>query len=305
MASDTAASAAADAPIHRAGRPRRAAMLLRDRGASIGLAVIALLTLVALFAPLVAPFDPTAQSVTNALQPPNWTHLFGTDEYGRDVFSRIVFGTRPALVVGLSSVLVAVCLGTPLGLLAGYVGGWLDAGVSGIVDVMLSFPTLLLAILVVTLAGSGIGVVVVAIGFAQMPIFVRLARSSAIVIRQLDYVAASRTFGAGNWRILSRHVLPNAAGPLVVMATLGIAGAIREEAGLSFLGLGVQPPNPSWGNLIRDGVSNILDTPWLALLPGLMLTAAVLAFNLVGDAVRDALDPRELVAGARRGSRDR
>jgi ABC-type dipeptide/oligopeptide/nickel transport system permease subunit len=279
-------------------------MLLRDRGASIGLAVIALLTLVALLAPLVAPFDPTAQSVTNALRPPSWSHLFGTDEYGRDVFSRIVFGTRPALVVGLSSVLVAVCVGTPLGLLAGYLGGWLDAAVSGIVDVMLSFPTLLLAILVVTLAGSGVGVVVVAIGFAQMPIFVRLARSSAVVIRQLDYVAASRTFGAGGWRILLRHVLPNAAGPLVVMATLGIAGAIREEAGLSFLGLGVQPPNPSWGNLIRDGVSNILDAPWLALLPGLMLTAAVLAFNLVGDAVRDALDPRELVAGAR-GSRNR
>lgn len=282
-----------------AAPPNRIAMLLGDRGASIGLAVIIVLVLVAVFAPLLAPFDPTAQSVTNAFQPPSWAHLFGTDEYGRDVFSRIVFGTRPALVIGLSSVLAAVCLGTPLGLLAGYLGGWLDTAVSGLVDVMLSFPTLLLAILVVSLAGSGIGVVVAAIGFAQMPIFVRLARSSAVVIRQLDYVAASQTFGAGNWRILSRHILPNAAGPLVVMATLGIAGAIREEAGLSFLGLGVQPPDPSWGNLIRDGVSNILDTPWLALLPGLMLTAAVLAFNLVGDAVRDLLDPRELVAAAR------
>jgi ABC-type dipeptide/oligopeptide/nickel transport system permease subunit len=147
----------------------------------------------------------------------------------------------------------------------------------------------------VTLAGSGIGVVIIAIGFAQIPIFVRLARGSALVIRELDYVAASRSFGARSFRILRRHILPNAMGPLVVMLTLGIASAIREEAGLSFLGLGVQPPSPSWGNLIRDGVNNILDAPWLALFPGLLLTISVLAFNLIGDAVRDILDPRDIV----------
>jgi peptide/nickel transport system permease protein len=277
---------------------RRSRMLLADRGAAIGLAFIAALIMTAVLAPLIAPFAPTAQDVVSALQPPSIKHLFGTDDFGRDVFSRIVYGTRPALIIGLCSVLFASCLGTPLGLAAGFLGGWLDTAVSGVVDVLLSFPTLLLAIMVVTLAGSGLPVVVVAIGFAQLPIFVRLARGSALVIRELDYVAASRTFGAGHWRILHRHVLPNALGPLIVMATLGIAGAIREEAGLSFLGLGVQPPSPSWGNLIRDGVNNILDAPWLALAPGLLLTASVLAFNLVGDAVRDILDPRDITGEA-------
>lgn len=275
-------------------RWRRWNMLLTDPAAGLGIAFIVALVLIAILAPLIAPFSPTSQNVVSALQPPSFAHLFGTDDFGRDVFSRIVYGTRPALIIGLCSVLFASCVGTPVGLAAGFFGGWLDTVVSGAVDVLLSFPTLLLAILVVTLAGSGIPVVIVAIGFAQLPIFVRLARGSALVIRELGYVAASRTFGAGPLRILQRHVLPNALGPLIVMATLGIAGAIREEAGLSFLGLGVQPPSPSWGNLIRDGVNNILDAPWLALAPGLLLTASVLAFNLVGNSVRDILDPRDI-----------
>lgn len=279
-------------------RRRRWSMLLADRAASVGIALIAALVLTAVLAPLIAPDTPTAQDVALALRPPSFTHLLGTDDFGRDVFSRIVYGTRPALIIGLCSVLFASCVGTPIGLAAGFLGGWLDTAVSGAVDVLLSFPTLLLAILIVTLAGSGVPVVIVAIGFAQLPIFVRLARGSALVIRELGYVAASRTFGAGPVRILRRHVLPNALGPLIVMATLGIAGAIREEAGLSFLGLGVQPPNPSWGNLIRDGVNNILDAPWLALAPGLLLMASVLAFNMVGDAVRDILDPHNLSSEA-------
>jgi ABC-type dipeptide/oligopeptide/nickel transport system permease subunit len=277
---------------------RRTGMLLRDRGACVSVAAIAILVIIAVVAPLIAPFDPTAQNVVAALRPPSWVYLLGTDDYGRDVLSRIIYGTRPALEVGLLSVALATCVGTPLGLFAGYVGGWPDSAISGVVDVLLSFPTLLLAILVVTLAGSGIGTVIVAIGFAQIPIFVRLARGSALVIRQLDYVAASRSFGARSFRILRRHILPNAVGPLVVMLTLGIASAIREEAGLSFLGLGVQPPAPSWGNLIHDGVNNILDAPWLALFPGLLLTISVLAFNLIGDAVRDILDPRDIVGRA-------
>jgi peptide/nickel transport system permease protein len=277
---------------------RRTGMLLRDRGASISVVMMVILVLIAIFAPLLAPFDPTAQDVTAALRGPGWTHLLGTDEYGRDLLSRIIYGTRPALEVGLLSVTLAGCIGTPFGLLAGYVGGWLDSVISGVVDVLLSFPMLLLAILVVTLAGSSVGTVIVAIGFAQIPIFVRLARGSSLVIRELDYVAASQSFGARSVRILRCHILPNAIGPLVVMLTLGIASAIREEAGLSFLGLGVQPPAPSWGNLIRDGVDNILDAPWLALFPGLLLTISVLAFNLIGDAVRDILDPRNIVGRA-------
>lgn len=277
-------------------------MLLRDRGASVSVVMIAILVIIAILAPLIAPFDPTAQDVAAALKPPGWSHVLGTDDFGRDVLSRIIYGTRPALEVGLLSVALAACVGTPFGLFAGYVGGWPDSAISAVVDVLLSFPMLLLAILVVTLAGSGIGTVIVAIGFAQIPIFVRLARGSALVIRELDYVAASRSFGARSFRILRRHILPNAIGPLVVMLTLGIASAIREEAGLSFLGLGVQPPAPSWGNLIRDGVNNILDAPWLALFPGLLLTISVLAFNLIGDAVRDILDPRDVVGRAGPGA---
>jgi ABC-type dipeptide/oligopeptide/nickel transport system permease subunit len=296
---DALAASRSSAISTRAGRMgQRARMLLADRGAAAGLAFIAALIAIAVLAPLIAPYAPTAQDVASALRPPSAAHPLGTDEFGRDMLSRIIHGTRPALVIGLCSVAFASCIGTPLGLAAGFLGGWLDTAVSGAVDVLLSFPTLLLAILIVTLAGSGLPTVIVAIGFAQLPIFVRLARGSALVIRELDYVAASRTFGAGHWRILRRHVLPNALGPLIVMATLGIAGAIREEAGLSFLGLGVQPPDPSWGNLIRDGVNNILDAPWLALAPGLLLTASVLAFNIVGDAIRDILDPRDITGGA-------
>jgi len=295
---DAAPEASTLAPPQASRLSRRAGMLLRDRGATISLAMTGLLAVIAVIAPILAPFDPTAQDVVAALRPPGWQHLLGTDDYGRDILSRMIFGTRPALEVGLLSVMLAAGVGTPLGLLAGYVGGWLDNAISGVVDVLLSFPMLLLAILVVTLAGSGIGTVIVAIGFAQIPIFVRLARGSALVIRELDYVAASRSFGARGFRILRRHILPNAMGPLVVMLMLGIASAIREEAGLSFLGLGVQPPAPSWGNLIRDGVANILDAPWLALFPGLLLTISVLAFNLIGDAVRDILDPRDIVGRA-------
>jgi len=283
--------------VPRVARRSRLRVLLTDPGARIALLVILALALLALFAPVIAPFDPTAQRVADALQPPGTTYWFGTDEFGRDVFSRVVHGARPALLVGLCSVTLAVCVGTPIGLVAGFLGGWLDTAVSGVVDVLLSFPSLLLAMMVVTLAGSGLEMVVLAIAISQVPVFVRLARSSAMILRELDYVAASRSFGAGRLYVLWRHILPNSVGPIIVMATLGIAGAIREEAGLSFLGLGVQPPAPSWGNLIYAGVANILDAPWLALLPGTLLTLSVLAFNILGDSVRDILDPRDIVSG--------
>jgi len=276
----------------------RLGTLLADKGACAGLVVIALLVAVALLAPLLAPYDPTAQHVRDAFQPPGARYWFGTDEFGRDVFSRVVHGTRPALLIGLFAVALSVAVGMPLGMLAGFVGGRLDAAVSAVVDVMMSFPTLLLALMVVTLVGSSPGTVILAIGLSHVPVFVRLARSSTLVVRELDFVAASRSFGASSLHIIRRHILPNVVGPSVVMATLGIAGAIREEAGLSFLGLGIQPPAPSWGNLIRDGVAAILHAPTLAILPGLALTACVLAFNLVGDAVRDMLDPHDIAAAA-------
>jgi ABC-type dipeptide/oligopeptide/nickel transport system permease subunit len=272
-------------------------MLVADRGALTGLIIIGLIVLIALIAPWIAN-DPTGQSIVNALKAPSGQYWFGTDEFGRDIFSRVIYGTRPALLVGLLSVLVSVAIGVPLGMIAGLRGGWIDTGVSSAVDTMLSFPPLLLALMVVTLVGSSTPVLVMAIGIAHVPIFVRLARSSTLLIRELDYVAASRSFGGRDLHILAQHVFPNIVGPIIVMATLSIAGAIREEAALSFLGLGVQPPNPSWGNLIRDGVTTILEAPWLALIPGLCLTVSVLAFNILGDSVRDLLDPRDLASSA-------
>jgi peptide/nickel transport system permease protein len=256
--------------------------------------MLAFLVATAVLAPVLSPYDPVAQNISNALAPPSTSHWFGTDEFGRDVLARVLYGTRPALLVGVLSVLVSVCVGVPLGMLAGYFGGWIDRIVSGWVDVMLSFPALLLALLIVTLLGSGVPVLILALGIAHVPIFVRLARSSSLLVRELDYVAASRSFGASRLHVIAVHVLPNVLGPVVVMASLGIAGAIREEAALSFLGLGIQPPQPSWGNLIREGIAVIFDAPWLAIIPGLYLTASVLAFNLLGDVARDALDPRDV-----------
>ena len=284
-------------PVPRRAASIRVQMLVTDRGALTGLIILAFVVAIALLAPWIAS-DPADQSIVNAFKPPSAEYWFGTDEFGRDVFSRVVYGARPALLVGVLSVLVSVAIGMPLGMLAGLRGGWIDVGVSGAVDIMLSFPPLLLALMVVTLVGSGVPVLIMAIGIAHVPIFVRLARSSTLLVRELDYVAASRSFGGRDRHVLWRHVLPNIVGPIIVMATLSIAGAIREEAGLSFLGLGVQPPNPSWGNLIRDGVTTILEAPWLALIPGLCLTVSVLAFNMLGDSVRDLLDPRDIASSA-------
>ncbi|WP_085028671.1 ABC transporter permease [Ensifer aridi] len=273
-------------------------MLLNDLGARVGLAFILFIVSAAALASIIAGYDPTDQSVVNALLPPSTEHWFGTDEYGRDVFSRTVYGARPALIVGLLSVAFSLAVGVPLGMLAGFKGGWLDTVVTAIVDTMLSFPSLLMALFIVTLIGTSLPVVICAIGLANVPVFVRLARSSTLLVRELDYVAASRTFGASDFRIIVQHVLPNIISPLIVMATLSISGAITSEASLSFLGLGIQPPTPSWGNLIRDGVHAILEAPWLALIPGLCLTVSVLAFNIVGDALRDILDPRDLASSA-------
>jgi len=275
-------------------------LLRRDKPAAVGALVILLFAVVALLAPLIAPYDPTAQDVARALEEPGTEHWLGTDEFGRDMLSRIIFGTRPALLVGVLSVCVSVAIGLPIGMLAGYRLGWMDRVVGWLVDTMLALPALLLALMVVALLGASTAVLVIAIGVAHVPIFVRLARGSTLVVRNLDYVAQARTFGASDLHILFRHILPNIAGPLIIMATLSIAGAIREEASLSFLGLGIQPPAPSWGNLIRDGVAQVLEAPLLAILPGAALTLAVLAFNLVGDSLRDLLDPRDLAAGGSR-----
>lgn len=262
----------------------------------IGGLIILAFVVIALFVPWIAPFEPTEQHILDSLQPPSATYWLGTDEYGRDLFSRALYGTRPALLVGVLSVLVSIGIGVPIGLVAGYRMGWIDRAVGWMMDIMLSFPSLLLALMIVTLLGAGVTNLVVAIGIAHVPIFVRLTRSSAMVVRNHEFVVASRSFGATDARILRRHMLPNVLGPIIVMSTLSIAGAIREEASLSFLGMGIQPPNASWGNLIRDGIGFILEAPWMAVAPGLALTLSVLAFNMIGDSLRDMLDPRDIAA---------
>lgn len=273
-------------------------LLLRDKTALFGVFFIAVFVLIAALAPVLAPFSPTEQSIVNAQRPPNEVFWLGTDEFGRDILSRVIYGTRPALLVGILSVVVSMAVGVPLGMLSGFRMGWVDRVVTAAVDIMLSFPPLLFALMIVTLLGSGVHIVILAIGMAHVPIFIRLARSATMVVKQLDFISASRTFGASDWHILVRHVLPNIIGPIIIMGTLSIAGAIREEAALSFLGLGIQPPAPSWGNIIRDGIADILEAPWIAIVPGVFLTVSVLAFNMVGDSLRDMLDPRDLAAAA-------
>jgi peptide/nickel transport system permease protein len=277
-------------------RPLAAAagLLRQDPAAFLGLVAILVLAAIAIFAPWLAPHDPTAQSVARALEGPSADYWLGTDDYGRDLLSRIIFGARPALLVGVCSVLVSMAIGVPLGMIAGFRLGWIDQVTGWLVDIMLSLPSLLLALMVVTLLGSSSTVLILAIGISHVPIFLRLARSSTMVLRNHEFINLARSFGATNFFIIRRHILPNVLGPIITMATLSIAGAIREEASLSFLGLGIQPPEPSWGNLIRDGVANFLEAPGLAVIPGAVLTIAVLAFNLVGDSLRDLLDPRNL-----------
>lgn len=295
-ASPAPAPAAGNDPVR--PNPVSAALkvLVLDRTALIGCLIILGFCFVALFAPLIAPFDPTEQHILDSLKAPNATYWLGTDEYGRDLFSRMIYGTRPALIVGVLSVLVSISIGVPIGLVAGYRLGWFDRAVGWMIDIMLSFPSLLLALMIVTLLGSGMTVLVFAIGISHVPIFVRLTRSSAMVVRNHDFVIASRSFGATDTRIMRKHILPNVLGPIIVMSTLSIAGAIREEASLSFLGMGIQPPDPSWGNLIRDGIGFILQAPWMAVAPGLALTLSVLAFNMIGDSLRDMFDPRDIAA---------
>jgi ABC-type dipeptide/oligopeptide/nickel transport system permease subunit len=288
-------------PPRRSGWRAAFGVLLRDKTAFVGFLFIAGFVLVAALAPVLAPFSPTEQSIVHSLRPPNEVYWLGTDEFGRDILSRVIYGTRPALVVGILSVLVSMAIGIPLGMISGFRMGWTDRAVSATVDIMLSFPPLLFALMIVTLLGSGLQIVVLAIGIAHVPIFVRLARSATMVVKNLDFISASRTFGATDLRILAREILPNILGPIIIMGTLSIAGAIREEAGLSFLGLGIQPPTPSWGNIIRDGIANILEAPWMAIAPGIFLTVSVFAFNMVGDSLRDMLDPRDLTVAARTG----
>jgi peptide/nickel transport system permease protein len=254
----------------------------------------AVMIVVAAAAPLLAPLSPSAQYADAVLKGPGVVerHMLGTDEFGRDILSRIIWGARVSLQVGLASVVFAFALGVPLGIYAGYRGSKAEVAIMRGTDMLMAFPTLLLALIIVTALGGSLINEIVAIGVALTPNFVRLARSLTLTIRETDYVMAARGIGAGQLRVMARHVFPNALYGLVVVATLYIATAIRTEAGLSFLGLGVPPPTPSWGNILSEGRQYIKCCPWITTFSGLAIMLAVLAFNIVGDALRDILDPR-------------
>src|SRR2546427_3269062 len=274
---------------------RRAA---RARLAPFGGAVMLLAILVALAAPLLAPYDPLAQNLGNTLARPGRAHLLGTDNVGRDVLSRVIWGTRVSLVAGLVSVALAVVAGTLLGILAGYFGGRVDGFVMRLMDAVLSFPPLVLALALGAVLGAGLTGVLLALGVVYTPTFARLMRGQVLSIEARDYVDAARALGASGWRVAWRHVAPNAINPIIVQASLSVAFAILAEASLSFLGLGIQPPQASWGSMINAGRGYLQQAPWIVFGPGAALFVTVVGLNFVGDAVRDALDPRMSEAGA-------
>ena len=268
---------------------RRAA---RARLAPFGAAVLLLAITVALLAPVVAPYNPLKQNLNNTLARPDWTHFLGTDNVGRDVFSRVIYGTRVSLVAGFGSVVIAVLAGGLLGLLAGYAGGRVDNLVMRMMDAVLSFPPLVLALALGAVLGAGLTGVVIALGVVYTPTFARLMRGQVLSITAREYVDAARALGAPGWRIAWSHVLPNATAPIVVQASLSVAFAILAEASLSFLGLGIQPPAASWGSMINAGRGYLQQAPWIVFVPGAALFVTVVGLNFVGDAIRDALDPR-------------
>jgi len=259
----------------------------------LGLAVVAFFVLVALAAPWLAPQDPLATSWSAVREPPGAAHLFGADELGRDVLSRVIWGARASLLAGLVSVCISLALGVPVGMLAGYVGGWTDALLSRITDAMLACPFLILAIALAAFLGPSLSNAMIAIGVSAMPVFVRLTRAQVLAAKTEEYVEAARALGNPHLRIALRHILPNIVAPLIVQATLAIAAAVIAEASLSFLGLGQQPPAPSWGSMLNTAKNYIDQAPWMAIWPGLSIFLLVLSFNLLGDGLRDALDPRQ------------
>ncbi|RME64943.1 MAG: ABC transporter permease [Caldilineae bacterium] len=272
-------------------RPSFLRRLLRSPSVILGAVIVLSLIVAAVFAPLIAPYDPIRQSFRIQLQPPSPAHWLGTDEFGRDILSRVLYGARWALFVGLLADTIALVAGVLLGLVAGYYGGWVDAVVTWLTDVMLAFPYLLLAMIVVAVLGPGITNAMIAIGIVYIPQYTRLVRGTVMSLREKEFVEAARCVGMSSPRILLRHILPNCVAPIIVMATLAIGWAIVETAGLSFLGLGAQPPTPEWGSMLSSGRTYMLSAWWIATFPGLAILVVVIGFNILGDGLRDTLDP--------------
>jgi peptide/nickel transport system permease protein len=294
MTATVAPSPAASDVVFQVESPGRRALrrLAHRKGAMVALGVILILVVLAILAPYISPYDPARQSWTAVRKAPSALNWFGTDEVGRDILTRILYGARASLSAGVISVAIAIAVGVPVGLLAGYAGGIIDGVISRFTDAMLACPFLILAIALAAFLGPSLGNAMIAIGITATPIFVRLTRGQVLSVKSEDYVEAARAIGNPHWRIAFRHILPNVLPALLVQATLTIATAIIAEASLSFLGLGQQPPAPSWGSMLNSAQRFLSTAPWMAVFPGLAIFVTVLSFNLLGDGLRDALDPR-------------
>ena len=278
----------------RRARATRATLrrFLSIRGATVGATILLLLALAAIFAPLLTSFDPAGISPMDAYQPPSGDHLMGTDKFGRDVFTRVVFGARISLTVGLIAIVIGGVAGVLLGMSAGFFGGFVDELIMRFLDILLAFPGILLAMGIVTMLGPSVANLMIAVGIGYIAGFARLMRGSMLAARQYDYVLAARALGVRSWPIIWKHILPNIAAPLIVYTTLSVASAILTSAGLSFLGLGAKPPAPEWGIMLSDGRETLNRAWWVSLFPGLAILVTTLSINFVGDGLRTALDPR-------------
>lgn len=266
--------------------------LSRNKMAIFGLIILLLLLIMGILADFIAPYDYAKQDLANAFQHPNAKHLFGTDEFGRDIFSRIIYGARTSLLVGFVSVGIAVVVGGALGAVAGYYGKRIDNFIMRLMDVLLAIPQTLLAIAIVAALGTGLTNLMIAVGISAVPTYARIVRASVLTIREEEYIEAAKASGTTNVRIIVRHILPNCIAPVIVQVTLGMAGAILTAAGMSFIGLGIQPPNAEWGNMLSTGRDYIREYSYMTMFPGLAIVITVLSLNLLGDGLRDALDPK-------------
>lgn len=267
--------------------------IVKSKTSLIGLCIIIILIITAIFAPLIATHSPTGyESLTDRYQSPSSEHLLGTDELGRDIFSRIVFGSRISIQIGVIAVGISMIIGVLLGGIAGYFGKWIDQVIMRIIDIMMAFPSILLAIALVAVLGPNLRNAMIAVGIVGIPQFARIVRSAVLSVKETEYIEAARAIGAKHGRTLMQHVLPNCLAPIIVQATLSVGTAILDAAGLSFLGLGAQPPKPEWGAMLSDGRAALQNAPWVVAFPGMAIFLVVLGFNLFGDGLRDALDPR-------------
>ncbi|HWR43543.1 ABC transporter permease [Sporomusa sp.] len=277
------------------GKSRKAEFLERfkaSNSAMIGIIMLAVLIFSAVFAPVLAPYDPYESNMPNSLKPPTTAHIMGTDELGRDIFSRILYGARISLIVGIEAVTLALICGVILGAVAGFYGGKVDTAIMGVMDIMLSFPSILLAIAFMTVLGRGVEKAVIAIGIVSIPQYARIVRGSVLSVKENVYIMAARAIGNSDRRLIFAHILPNVLAPIIVRATIGVSVAILEAAALGFLGLGVQPPTAEWGTMLGSGRQTIFNAPHIVTFPGVAITLTVMAFNLLGDGLRDVLDPR-------------